>query len=358
MAIEAWTLLPPLPGVASRDAVLAEGDGWTGVLLPDSQNLAAELVAEMAICVSATSRVRVSSGVTNSGTRHPAVLAGSMVTLQAESAGRISVDIGRGDSALAHLGFAPMGVKQFGRYVTALRDYLHGREVGFDPSFLPSGMRPLDSLHLGEAPSSSRLQWIRPGSAPVPVHVSATGPKVVALGAVIADGVSLSVGGDPARVAAAIDVARKARVDAGLDPAELIIGAYLNIAVHEDMATAARITSGKLASFSRFSVMHGEVTGLVTSEDDRKELAEFHGIYDMTAHGRSDASHLAGLSVDFAQRNGVIGSVSQVLERLWTLKELGVCRFLLTEDFDRTGLSAESHQQIVDQVLPEVLRWI
>ncbi|MFZ0712894.1 LLM class flavin-dependent oxidoreductase [Mycobacterium sp.] len=357
MTTEAWTLLPNLPRVASRDAAAAEREGWTGVLLADSQNLAAELVVEMAMCVAATSRVMVSPGVTNSVTRHPAVLAGAMATLQAESSGRISVDIGRGDSALAHLGFAPMGVKPFGRYVTALRTYLRGGEVDFDPGLVPANIKALDTLNLGEAPSASRLGWIRPNSTPVPVNVSATGPRVIALGAVLADGVSLSVGGDPDRVAAAIDVARTARVDAGLDPDGLAIGAYLNIAVHDDLATAAHITSGKLASFSRFSVMHGAVTGFVSSDDDRKELSDFHGTYDMTAHGRSDASHLTGLSVDFAQRNAVIGSAPQVLERLWELKELGVSRFLLTEDFVRTGPSGESHSQIVEAVLPELLGW-
>jgi len=356
MTVEAWTLLPSLPKVASRDAVAAEQEGWTGVMLADSQNLAAELVVEMAMCAARTSRIRVSPGVTNSVTRHPAVLAGAMATLQAESSGRISVDIGRGDSSLAHLGFAPMGVKPFQRYVTTLRAYLRGEEVDFDPGFMPSGVRPLHTIDLGKAPGMSRLGWLRGDQPAVPVNVAATGPKMIAFGAVAADGVSLSVGADPARIAAAISAAREAREAAGLDPESLIIGAYLNVAVHDDLATAAQITSGKLASFTRFSVMHGSVTGFAT-EADRAELARFGGTYDMTAHGRADAQHTQGLSLEFMSRNAVIGDSKTVLERLWELRGLGVSRFILTEDFSRTGVAGESHRQLVEEVLPELLRW-
>ncbi len=356
MNAEAWTLLPSLPKVASRDAVAAEREGWTGVMLADSQNLAAELVAEMAMCAARTSRVRISPGVTNSVTRHPAVLAGAMATLQAESSGRISVDIGRGDSSLAHLGFAPMGVKPFQRYVAALRGYLRGEEVDFDPGFVPAGVRPLDTLDLGAAPGTSRLGWLRADQPVVPVNVAATGPKMIAFGAVAADGVSLSVGADPARIGAAVGAARAAREAAGLDPESLVIGAYLNVAVHDDLATAARITSGKLASFTRFSVMHGSVTGFATGAD-REELERFNGTYDMTAHGKADARHTEGLSLEFMSRNAVIGGSKAVLERLWELRRLGVSRFILTEDFSRTGAVGESHLRLVEEVLPELLRW-
>ena len=240
MTVETWTLLPCVPKVAARDAKRAEAEGWTGVLLADSQNLAAELVVELALCIAATERILVSPGVTNPVTRHPAVLAGALATLQAESGGRAVVEIGRGDSALAHLGLAPMKLGPFRRYVDALRTYLRGGEVEFDPGFTPSGLANVASLELGRAPEASALRWLRPNQPPVPVGVAATGPKVIELAAVAADGVSFSVGADLDRVGWAIERASKARVDADLDPESLRLAAFVNVAVHDDVKRSQR----------------------------------------------------------------------------------------------------------------------
>lgn len=353
--VETWTLLPVFPKVAVREAIRAEQEGWTGVLLPDSQNLAAELIVEMALCAAQTERILIAPGVTNSVTRHPAVLASAMATLQAESGGRTVLEIGRGDSALAHLGFAPMKLGPFQRYLSALRAYLHGEETDFDPSFVPASVADVSTLGLGQQPKASSLRWLRETQKRVPIGVAATGPKVIAIGAALADGVSLSVGADPGRVAAAIDRARKARVDAGLDPADLRLAAFVNIAVLDDVEQAASITAGKLASFSRFSVMHG-TPAPDTTADDQTTLKNLRAQYNMVDHGKADTAH-AELPVEFAQRHGVIGSPQACLEKLWALRELGITRFFLAEDFARTGASGESHDNLVRHVLPELNSW-
>jgi 5,10-methylenetetrahydromethanopterin reductase len=176
------------------------------------------------------------------------------------------------------------------------------------------------------------------------------------MAAVVADGISLSVGADPARVGWAVEHAVKARANAGLDPDGLRLAAFINVAVHDNLETAARITSGKLASFSRFSVMHGAVTGGATAED-RSVLEALHNEYDMTEHGRADADHAASIPLDFTERNAVIGSADRCLERLWELRKLGITRFFFTEDFSRDGVSGEAHQNLVEHVLPEMKTW-
>ena len=47
-------------------------------------------------------------------------------------AGGAVVGIGRGDSALAHIGRAPVRVAAFERYLKAVQGYLSGRSVTFD----------------------------------------------------------------------------------------------------------------------------------------------------------------------------------------------------------------------------------
>ncbi len=67
--------------------------------------------------------------MTNSVTRHPAVTASAAMAVQEVADGRMVLGIGRGDSALAHLGRSPARFKSFERYVDVLQRYLRREEV-------------------------------------------------------------------------------------------------------------------------------------------------------------------------------------------------------------------------------------
>jgi 5,10-methylenetetrahydromethanopterin reductase len=75
-------------------------------------------------------------------TRHPAVLAGAMATLQVESGGRVVLGSGRGDSALAQAGFAPASLESFRRYLAAVQRYLRREDVPYDPGVRPCRRDP------------------------------------------------------------------------------------------------------------------------------------------------------------------------------------------------------------------------
>src|SRR4029434_1829249 len=100
-------------------------------------------------------------GVTNPVTRHPAVTAAAIATVQVLSGGRAVLGIGRGDSALFHLGQAPAPVDLFARYLERLQGYLSG-----------------DVVYLDGAPS--RIEWLAGSRRPkAPVDVAATGLRVL-----------------------------------------------------------------------------------------------------------------------------------------------------------------------------------
>ena len=129
---EVWIAGVGLPRSTVRQARRAEDEGWDGLGVVDSQNLAADPYAELALAASATSRIRVGTAVTNPVTRHPAVTAAAIATVHAESDGRAVLGIGRGDSSLAHLGLSPAPPAVFARYLERLQGYLRGDEVPFD----------------------------------------------------------------------------------------------------------------------------------------------------------------------------------------------------------------------------------
>ena len=92
------------PGIAVPAAQAAERNGFDIFLLTDSQNLRGDVYTQLALCAKATSSIMLGTGVTNPITRHAAVTAASIMSVQAESDGRAILGIGRGDSAVLHIG--------------------------------------------------------------------------------------------------------------------------------------------------------------------------------------------------------------------------------------------------------------
>jgi 5,10-methylenetetrahydromethanopterin reductase len=226
--------------------------------------------------------------------------------------------------------------------------------VGFDP--MPGegeGPASVDQLALAAAPRTSRLHWLRPGQPKVPVDVAATGPKVIALAAVLAERVTFAVGADPERLAWAVATARRARADAGLDQQGLSLGAYVNVVAHPDVAVGRTLAAGGLASFARFSVMHGTPTGPVT-DDQRTVLREISQTYDMAGHFRAGSPQSAALTGEFFERFGIIGRPADCVDRLRHLADLGLDRLVIVgpaAGADREE-AARAGALLLEEVLP------
>ena len=92
---------------AARTAQEIEAAGWDGMLVVDSQNLSGDPYVALAMAATGTTRLGLGTGVTNSVTRHAAATATAITSVNRVSNGRAVLGIGRGDSALAHLGRAP-----------------------------------------------------------------------------------------------------------------------------------------------------------------------------------------------------------------------------------------------------------
>ena len=87
-----------------------------------------------------TERIGLGTGVSNSVTRLAASMASAALSVDRISNGRALVGLGRGDSALAHIGRAPARMKQFETYLRHLQAYLRGEAVPFDEIEMPDGV--------------------------------------------------------------------------------------------------------------------------------------------------------------------------------------------------------------------------
>jgi 5,10-methylenetetrahydromethanopterin reductase len=288
----------------------AEEQGWDGITFVDSQNLVGDPFVAFALAAQATERIKFATGVTNAYTRHPAALANVATTVNEVSNGRFVLGIGRGDTALFHLGLPPMPVGRFFDAVTDLQHYLANDTIDCDGR--PSRLRWLDRTRFGK----------------VPLDIATSGPRLIEFAGRIAERITLAVGADVDRVAWAIDLARKAAADAGRTD-ELSIGAYVNVGCHPDIDAARALIGGAVAAFAHFSSMPG-ATGAGLAEPDRSVVAEVGRRYDSNEHLSNAAAHTNALTPEFVDRFAIVGPPERCAERLRELAALGVERFVIT----------------------------
>src|SRR5947209_499437 len=134
--MQLWATRTPEVGTVERQAERAEAAGWDGITFTDSQNL----VGDPFVAVALASRA----------TTDPAALAGTAITVQEESGGRFVLGVGRGDTALFHLGRKPMPVEAFGARLRDVQAYLSGSVV--DAHGFESRIRWLDRTHQPKVP--------------------------------------------------------------------------------------------------------------------------------------------------------------------------------------------------------------
>jgi 5,10-methylenetetrahydromethanopterin reductase len=245
-------------------------------------------------------------------TKRPPVVSWTVAaTVQEESDGRFVLGIGRGDTALFHLGRKPEPVDRFAAAVSDLQAYLANET--HDCNGRPSRLLFLDRCRQPK----------------VPLDVAVSGPRMIELGARVAERVTLAVGADPDRVAWALDLARKAAADAGRDPAEISFGAYVTVGCHPDLDAARGLISGAVAAFAHFSSMPGS-TGAGLADGDREIVAEVGRRYDSNQHLSNAAAHTGALTPEFVDRFAVVGAPDVCTRRLHELASLGLERFVIT----------------------------
>jgi 5,10-methylenetetrahydromethanopterin reductase len=316
-------------------------------------------MAEVYVCLTAialqTRTLRLGPGVTNPITRHPAVTAAACAALQSVSGGRVSLGIGRGDSALAYLGASPARLQTFERYVELVQRYLCGEAVPLADALprVTGTVAGFEGLSMGHAPSASQLLWLDPKVPKVPVDVTATGPRALAMAGRLGDRVMLTLGADPARVRWGVEIARAAAARAGRDPAGLSFGTYMTVMpVSGNAAKLRDLIRPVVATGARFAIMDRQVLGPVSAHQ-REVLESLVDTYDMTRH--TEAGQRAP-SVDdaFIDSYAIVGSPAECVERLQALAELGLDRFVVGHLPITLPEHEEVHGRMVEEVLPEL----
>lgn len=164
------------PGELKSLSQLAEEVGYGEIWYTD-QRFWRDCYTGLALIAGCTERVRIGPGVNDPFTRHPALIAMAIATLDEISGGRAQLGIGVGGSGIAEMHLPKM------RPVLALREamelinlMLQGGKVDYTGEIFQ-----LNGGSLGFTP-------VRPH---IPIHVATHGPQVLKLSGRMADGVLL-----------------------------------------------------------------------------------------------------------------------------------------------------------------------
>jgi len=330
--------VPFVPGDDAAQARRVEDDGFDVGLFGDSQHMIGDPYARMAFAASTTTQLRLCTGVTNPATRDASVTADAALTVHVGSGGRAILGIGRGDSALAKLGLSyPAPLREFEAYVRQLRGYFDGVAV---------------ERH-GRA---AAIEWLPEPRAALPIDIACTGPRTIRLAATLADRVTFSVGAEVERMQWAIDQAESAIAARGRDRSSVTFGAFVILAVGDDVDECVAAVKGKVAGYAHFSGMPDSNTRILADAGLRDTSSKLQDGYDHTEHMRADAEHAKLVDAEFARTFAIVGAPGLVADRMLALAELGIDHFycsLVHRGADRAFIDA-SRGRFAAEVVPRL----
>ena len=357
MRAEFWRMgATPVPvAEIGRIARELETSGWDGLCVGEAHAILPDPYAALAVAAAHTTRLKLGTAVAVP-LRSPLLAASAMQSIQAISGGRAAFSVGRGDGAMKVMGREPMHVDDYARYLGDLLRLLEGEEIEVDGSPVSMARMPvIDSSY--EVP--------RPR-----IDVAATGPRMIATAAAIADGVSFAVGADVERLKRGIDAARQARRAAGLDPDALMFGAYVQMAVTQPGdASAQDAVRGLVLTHSRFSGFQGKALADVATGDhgrisraveamDRTLRTGHRTIAQARGERANEVNFYPANTVDdeFLQRFGIVGPPEVCAERLGAVVAAGIHRVYIGTRAVGIDPAETNSMRIGREVLPLVRR--
>lgn len=328
------TFLPAHPKETTEWVRAAEDSGFDILGLADSQSVYRELYVTMTLTALNTSTIPFGPRVTNPVTRHPAVTASSIATLEEMAPGRTFVGIGTGDSALAAIGQKGVKLAELREYVLAVRGLMAGDTIEWRGKQM-------------------RIPWSHKA---VPIHVSAHGPKTLRLAGAVADAVVVGTGFTPEVVPDTLARIREGAEEAGRNFNDIEIWWWGHINIARDRDTALHDLLPALCAagnhLTRFT-SEGKHIPPDLLEAFRRLRAEYqvegHFVPGATSNAR--IVETLGLRDYLADRFAIAGSPAECAERIEQLVSLGVTNIWTPPSFtDKMAFM----KQWAEEVMPRV----
>jgi 5,10-methylenetetrahydromethanopterin reductase len=255
--------------------------GFSHAWFYDTQMLCADVFVAMAAAAVHTSRIRLGTGVLIPTNRIAPVAANALASLNKLAPGRIIFGVGTGFTGRLTMGLRAMKLAELAEYVRVVRKLLAGERVEWE--------------HEGKR---RKIQFLNPEADlinihdPIPVHLSAMGPKSRKLAAEIAEGWINFILALPLAVADAESMLAAWR-EAGRDVADcyttgFTLGCVLGDGEPYD-SLRAKAQAGPLAAVMLHALLERQVPVPLGPEIDSL-LAKYRTVYE--TYEPADARYL------------------------------------------------------------------
>lgn len=268
----------------------------------DSQALYHEQFIRCALAAEHSQRARVGTWITNPITRHPAVTAAAITTVDDIAPGRIFLGVGTGDSTVYNAGLRPARLDTLARFVQTIRE-LHQ-----------------DGTSTWQGKPCS-LTWAK---RRIPIGMAVSGPRALRLAGQLADTVWVCFGLQEEHVMLAKQYLQEGATEAGrrLEDIDLWWVAQCNIAESREAAVAP--IKPYLASLGHIAFRFS-LAGKAVPVQYQSQVQELARRYQPMRHfdnvGLTDQ---LGLTDYLAERFAVAGTVEACIDQIQRLEALGV----------------------------------
>lgn len=277
-----------------------ESLGYDHLWVADSSLHARCAFSYLTLAAVHSTSLRLGTGITQPRTRHPAVAANALATLQEVSGGRAVLGVGAGDRPLLELGLRPAPVAQVEDMVALARRLFAGEQVtATSAAFAVEGAR-----------------LVAPPSPPVPIHVAASGPRMLQAAGRVGDGAIVQVGADPRCISAALDDLGAGATAAGREVADLDVSVILYGAIDPDRERARQAARPFAAWIPQTVPRYCDLVGLPREQVDAVrrryqggELMKAAAAAASASEEMVDAFTLAGTPAECRDR------VAEIVER-------------------------------------------
>jgi 5,10-methylenetetrahydromethanopterin reductase len=340
--VKAGLLLPPhdSPGRLVEVAKLAEATGYDHFWLADERFLR-EVYGSLTLLAHHTSRITVGTCVTDPYSRHPALTAMAIATLDEIAGRRAMLGIGAGIS-----GFSEMGIKRekparaIRETITLIRRLLAGEEVDMQGEVVRFNHGRLD---------------FTPVRATIPIYVASNGPLGQRAAGAVADGAIMEgCGNAPEARALAAAVAAGAK-EAGRDAGAVQLVARLNACIGPDGKGARDVLRPRVArtlGAARLGFATLEAQGLALPETARASVAGVPYAAGVTPY----LPLLPLITDDIVDALTLAGTVDEVTEHVLGLGRAGIGQIMIYPFAPPDGSPDDTVRRFGQDVLPAARR--
>ncbi|HWP59845.1 MAG TPA: LLM class flavin-dependent oxidoreductase [Candidatus Acidoferrales bacterium] len=291
-------------------SVRAEALGFDAIFFADSHMNNLDPFQSMTLCALATKNIRLGTAVTNMVFRDPTILANSAASLNEIADGRAILGLGTGDGPVYSLGRTKTRLADFEAGLRTIRDLLHGREI---------------AVPEGKERRSGKVR-LRIGKLPLPIYISAEGPKTLRLAGKLCDGVILGTGFDLKVLEWARKQIAAGAEEAGRSLAEIEIMPAGMIAVDPDGDKARRLVRARLANRAHHNF---RFTFETVPEAELQGVKRFMEAFDISKPIEERVS--PELITDYlVRRFSIAGTPRECIDRVNELEAAGIGRIMLT----------------------------